>query len=643
MKAKKLLSKALALALAVVLLVPLMCGAFAVSASAESSQPAYGKYPTVLIHGFLGWGPEDDIDSLMPYWGMTSGNMMDYIKGLGADAYAASVGPLSSCWDRCCELYAQITGTRTDYGQAHCDQAVAEFKEVGCSLGHERYGRDYTGNALFEGWGPIYKNGKVTGWYDNKINLVGHSFGGPTSTYFLYLLAEGDAAERNWAKQQAAAKGGDWHDYCSPLFWGDYNGENLVNCIVSLAGVLNGTTFIDACDHSAIAVTTLMDVMANAIGGTVFNSIYDFQMEHFGITKSNNPDYKYTLDLLESTKFLDGYDNALWDLSIPGCNELKRGWECYDNVYYYAYAGDTTSPDPLTGHELPNPNTWYMFVPFAQKMGYYTNPNEVVTDIYGKQFCVIDEKWLPNDGMVNTITASYVFGCPHKDWDGKAEPGLWMTMPNNGYDHMDYGGGMLEPTQNSAQTKAFYREVLDMIALATEGSTGFVDVANGSYCYDAVYWAADKGITKGYDSTHFRPDAESTRGQVVTFLWRAAGCPEPTAKCPFTDVSSSAYYAKAVAWAAEKGIAKGIDSTHFAPNATVNRAEFVTFLWRYEGQPKASGKCAFTDVNPNAYYYKAVLWAANNGIAAGVDNTHFAPTNPCTRGQVVTFMYRDMK
>ena len=309
MKVKKTLSKALALALAVVLLVPLMCGAFAVDASAESSQPADGKYPTVLIHGFLGWGPEDDIDGIMPYWGMTSGDMLGYINGLGAHAYAASVGPLSSCWDRCCELYAQLTGTRTDYGQAHCTQAIAEFKEVGCSLGHERYGRDYTGNALFEGWGPIYKNGKVTGWYDNKINLVGHSFGGPTSTYFLYLLAEGDAAERDWAKQQAAAKGGDWHDYCSPLFWGDYNGNELVNCIVSLAGVLNGTTFIDACDHSAIAVTTLMDLMANAIGGTPFNGVYDFQLEQFGITKSNNPDYHYTLDFIRSAKFLDGYDN----------------------------------------------------------------------------------------------------------------------------------------------------------------------------------------------------------------------------------------------------------------------------------------------------------------------------------------------
>ena len=641
MKARKVLSKTLAMALAVVLLVPLMFGAM--STKAAAAEPDYAKYPTVCIHGFLGWADEDYINAVMPYWGMANGNMITYMNSLGANAYAASVGPLSSCWDRCCELFAQLTGTRTDYGQAHCDKAVAEFKDVGCPLGHERYGRDYTGNPLFSGWGPIYKNGKVTGWYDNKINLVGHSFGGPTSAYFLYLLAEGDQAERNWAKQQAAAKGGDWHDYCSPLFWGDYHGEKLVNCIVSLAGVLNGTTFIDACDHSAIAVTTLMDIMANAIGGTPFNGVYDFQLEQFGITKSKNPDYHYTLDFIRSAKFLDGYDNALYDLSIPGCNKLKLGWECYDNVYYYAYAGHTTSTDPLTGNELPNAKTWVPFVPFSQKMGYYTNANEVVTDIYGKPYCVIDRDWLPNDGMVNTITASYIFGCPHKNWDGVAEPGMWITMPDRGYDHMDFCGGLFDVTNPAGETKAFFKEVLDDIAIATNGNSGrFVDVSASSPYATAINWAADKGIAQGFDATHFKPNDACTRGQVVTFLWRAAGCPAPKSACPFTDVSASSPYAKAIAWAAEKGIAQGFDANHFRPDSTVSRAQFVTFLWRYEGQPSVKGSCPFTDVSSSSPYYTAILWAAKNGITKGYDASHFQPDTACSRGQVVTFIYRDM-
>lgn len=641
MKSRTIFTKALAMLLALTLLVPLMFGVLTSDASAE---PAYAKYPTVCIHGFLGWASEDYVDAIMPYWGMANGDMIAYMNSLGANAVAANVGPLSSCWDRCCELYAQLTGTRTDYGQAHCSRVISEFKNVGCTCGHERYGRDYTGRPIIDNWGPICKNGKVTGWYDNKINLVGHSFGGPTSAYFLYLLAEGNQAERDWAKQQAAKNGGDWHDYCSPLFWGDYEGENLVCSIVSLAGVLNGTTFIDTCDSSAICVTTLMDLMANAIGGTPFNGVYDFQLEQFGITKSNNPDYSYTLDFIRSAKFLDGYDNALYDLSIAGCNKLKLGWECYDNVYYYAYAGNTTFEEPVSGDQLPTGKTWFMFVPFAQRMGYYTNSNEVVTDIYGNKYCVIDKEWLPNDGMVNTKTASYVFGCPHKNWDGVAQPGMWMTMPLRGYDHMDFCGGLFDITNPASETKAFFKEVLDMISIATNGSAGaFKDVSASSPYATAINWAAEKGIAKGYDESTFAPDDSCTRAQVVSFLWRAAGCPAPkTTKCPFVDVDKQSPHYQAILWASEKGITEGFDATHFKPNDTVTRAQFVTFLWRYEGKPAAKAACPFVDVSASSPYAAAITWAAENGVTLGYDATHFQPNTNCSRGQVVTFIYRDM-
>ena len=170
----------------------------------------------------------------------------------------------------------------------------------------------------------------------------------------------------------------------------------------------------------------------------------------------------------------------------------------------------------------------------------------------------------------------------------------------------------------------------------------FEDVPQGSYYYDAVNWAAASGIANGFSSTVFAPDDACTRGQVVTFLWRAAGCPEPAGKCPFKDVAASSFCYKAVTWAAEKKIALGFDDTHFAPDKVCTRAQVVSFLWRYEGQPAASGKCAFTDVSASAYYYNAVNWAAANGIAVGIDDSHFAPDNTCTRGQVVTFIYRDI-
>ena len=172
----------------------------------------------------------------------------------------------------------------------------------------------------------------------------------------------------------------------------------------------------------------------------------------------------------------------------------------------------------------------------------------------------------------------------------------------------------------------------------------FVDVAKGSYCYDAVLWAVDKGITKGIDKTHFAPNNDCTRGQIVTFLWRANGSPAPkTTKCPFVDVEKGSYCYDAVLWAVEKGITTGFDATHFKPSESCTRGQVVTFLWRADGKPApASTKCPFKDVTKGAFYYDAMLWAVGEGITNGVDTTHFAPNQTCNRGQIVTFLYRDL-
>lgn len=169
----------------------------------------------------------------------------------------------------------------------------------------------------------------------------------------------------------------------------------------------------------------------------------------------------------------------------------------------------------------------------------------------------------------------------------------------------------------------------------------FVDLQSDRFYYTSVLWAYSAGITDGVDPTHFAPDRACTRGQVVTFLWRAYGCPEPSSdRCPFQDVSDRRYYHQAVLWAAEAGIALGTDATHFSPDATVTRGQFVTFLWRAEGSPTASGGNPFVDVEKGRFYYDAVLWAASEDITAGVDAVHFAPGRSCTRGQVATFLYR---
>ena len=142
----------------------------------------------------------------------------------------------------------------------------------------------------------------------------------------------------------------------------------------------------------------------------------------------------------------------------------------------------------------------------------------------------------------------------------------------------------------------------------------------------------------------FSPSNPCTRGQIVTFLWRAKGCPEPTiTKNPFTDVKSSDYFYKAVLWAVEKEITAGTSKTTFSPNDTVTRAQTVTFLWRAEGKPAVKTANPFQDVPAGQYYTDAVLWAVKNEITAGTSATTFSPANPCTRAQIVTFLYRDLK
>ncbi|MBE7007403.1 MAG: hypothetical protein E7424_09735 [Ruminococcaceae bacterium] len=173
----------------------------------------------------------------------------------------------------------------------------------------------------------------------------------------------------------------------------------------------------------------------------------------------------------------------------------------------------------------------------------------------------------------------------------------------------------------------------------------FEDVKDpGKFYFDPVYWAfyAEPQITKGTDDTHFGPDNACTRGHVVTFLWRAAGEPAPkSTQTPFTDLKPGAFYEKAVAWAVEEGITKGLSDTTFGPDATCTRGQIVTFLWRFKGEPAPkSTQTPFTDVNPNGFYMKAVAWAVENDVTKGLSDTAFGPDATCTRGQVVTFLHR---
>ena len=187
-------------------------------------------------------------------------------------------------------------------------------------------------------------------------------------------------------------------------------------------------------------------------------------------------------------------------------------------------------------------------------------------------------------------------------------------------------------------------EVIFMKANGNPQTGVFVDVATSSYYEDAVDWAVGNGITQGTDDTHFSPDGICTRAQAVTFLWRAAGSPEPeTRAMPFTDVPAGSYYYDAVLWAVENGITKGTSDTTFSPNMTCTRAQIVAFLWRSEKSPAAGTANPFADVKSAAYYADAVLWAAKKDITRGTTNTTFSPDADCTRSQIVTFLWRCKK
>ena len=174
----------------------------------------------------------------------------------------------------------------------------------------------------------------------------------------------------------------------------------------------------------------------------------------------------------------------------------------------------------------------------------------------------------------------------------------------------------------------------------------FRDVSASAYYYDAVLWALNRTppVTAGTSADRFSPDAECTRAQAVTFLWRAFGCPAAkTGASRFADVHAGDYFHDAVLWATEQGITNGTSETTFSPDAPCTRAQIVTFLWRAEGRPAARGAVRFADVPADAWYFNAVRWAVSRGVTTGSSSTAFSPDAPCTRAQIVTFLYRDLQ
>ena len=433
--------------LALLLAVTLAASLLTLPASASSYRSGGSKYPVVLVHGLLGWGSYDEINSIVPYWGMSTGNIADYLALRGYKAYEASVGPLSSAWDRACELYAQLTGTRVDYGAAHA-----------AKYGHERYGVDY---GQYSKLIPNYSWSAV-----NKINLVGHSFGGATSRLFEDIMAEGSDEEK------AATTDGS----LSPFFQGGKG--DWVYSITALAAPSNGTTFIEANEDFTAAVAQLTTDMAKALGITKYKGVYDFQLNQFGIYKNNNETILEALDRVLSSDFLSHNDNAFEDLTIDKAMYINSSIEMQPGIYYFSYYGCRTYVTPL-GNSLPNFRMWAPLKIFAARMGsYFGCTAGSFQDGYGDAQETVSvtptycgSSWQPSDGMVNVVSGMYPYhledGIVVPDahltftYSGKLRTGAWYVMPQEPLDHLGFVGSFFN--EGVVSTHALYMGIMSNI------------------------------------------------------------------------------------------------------------------------------------------------------------------------------------
>ncbi len=341
------------------------------------------NYPYVFVHGLSGWGSYDAVYKLMPYWGMFGGDLMGYLNDKGFEAYAASVAGNTSAWDRACELYAQLTGTVVDYGEAHSAR---------CN--HARYGEDFTGRALI----PAFDS-------EHKINILGHSFGGATVRLFASIMAQGSAEE------QAATTDGSLSDFFKGGK-GDY-----IYSLTALAAPHNGTTAYNIGETPDAAEPTEEEKEQLQEKKGVLDSMMDS-----------------VLGAVVDERISEDY--AAFDMYIDNALALNETIMTLPDTYYFSIPCSAVTQNE-DGTWSPNNKVEFIYRDSCAAMGVYTG----VT----KGGYVIDESWQQNDGLVNTISAKAPFGAPQKDYEeGNVQTGIWNIMPVHDGDHMALQGGLLK-------------------------------------------------------------------------------------------------------------------------------------------------------------------------------------------------------
>ena len=356
------------------------------------------NYKYVFVHGLSGWGSYDAAYKVMPYWGMFGGDLMKYLNDKGFDCYAASVAPTFSAWDRACELYAQLTGNVVDYGKAHSEEC-----------GHDRYGTDYTGRALIDSFSS-----------EDKINLLGHSFGGATVRLFASIMEKGAEEEIKVTPE----------DELSDFFKGGKG--DWIYSITALAAPHNGTTayMVDKED---------MPEEDKPLSGVINEMQYSLSSLIKVATGSSDEN--------RSEK-----DSASYDMYIDNAVELNKTILTLEDAYYFSFPCSATEQKEDGTYAPVEKKMESLFIASSKAMGAYTG---VTAGGYA-----VGEEWWQNDGLVNTLSATAPFGAPAKAFDANnIEKGMWNIMPTYDGDHMSLQGGMTVPNE----VKDFYAEHLSMI------------------------------------------------------------------------------------------------------------------------------------------------------------------------------------
>lgn len=382
---------------------------------------AKNKYPMIFVHGMFGWGMDEGLDKKVPYWGASTGNLMEFLQENDYECYALSVGPVSSAWDRACEMYARLMGTTVDYGKAHAEK-----------FGHRRFGRTYD-KPLFEGWSP-----------EKKIHLIGHSFGGVTVRLFAYLMTYGSEEEKAVTRE----------DELSGLFAGGKG--DWLQSLTTICSPNNGTVAFEVAEKYKILplLETVAYNWVNIVGrtGLQSKSAVDFHLEQYGI--NNTPGKEDRHDFFQAKRSLKNTkDNIKYDMSPEGSRLFNDSIEKLPpDLYYFSYYFNAVGKKGEDSDKLAATKTDFPFLYMTSNLIMFNNRKKM-------QKGELPYEDFANDGLVNIGSAMHPDNQPFKPFDPeKIEPGVWQVMPECEGDH----GTAIGLFADAEKTHNFY---LDMMAL----------------------------------------------------------------------------------------------------------------------------------------------------------------------------------